>query len=367
MLVEYPPPDISAVGTEEDWVAQELRALNGSVGQARTFRSSPLRRLKLGWSHLGPDAVMTLTRQLRALSGPVSKAHIYAPFPKPEEVPVGTGDGTKTFWRVGLTEVDLSLLTPSVLFGTTEQPSSEWGIGWENLLPSSEDLGDTAKWFALSGATVTRTGGQTAPDGSATAWRIQTSGGTTINKLDNIGYGGTSLPANWRVYMSIWIRNLSTSKSVIVSFRGFTDLATVPPNTPWTLYTGVCVQTVSFPPGIRFMSSSAADSLDFLVWRPMIVAFTPDGSMVPSKEWGDAMGYVPTPTGQYIAGDTTLKRWTLAFRTAPASGTQIKLRAYGKRLLWGRFANVLEARSEIPGYVTLLTQFEGDEATGDET
>lgn len=365
-LLIYPPPTIES-REDLDWAAQPIEGIDGSIVSARGIRSSPLHKISLDWRGLSPQEALDLDAQLRALKGMQTPCHVYSPlYQGHADIPVGTGDGSTTWWRVPLTDVDLSV-TPTLKVGGTAQSSSEWGIGWENLLPSSENLGDATTWMALYGATVTRTGGQTAPDGSSTAWRIQTTGGTDIGKLDNIGNGGTYLPANWRVYMSVWVRNLSATTYVTVEFRGFTILARIAPSTPWTFYSGVVLQSVSFPPGIRFRADNATDSLDFLVWRPMIIAFTPDGSMVPSKEWGNKMGYVPTPTGQYIAGDLTLRRWTVGLRTAPANGQAVTLSAWGRRLLWGRVTSYGMRAMYAGSTVSATAEIVASEATGSET
>lgn len=99
----------------------------------------------------------------------------------------------------------------------------------------------------------------------------------------------------------------------------------------------------------------------------MIVAFTPDGSMVPSKEWGDKMGYVPTPTGQYIAGDLTLRRWTVGLRTAPANGQAVTLSAWGRRLLWGRVTSYGMRAMYAGSTVSATAEIVASEATGSET
>lgn len=237
--------------------------------------------------------------------------------------------------------------------------TSSWHIGYENLLPSSENLGDTTNWTAQGGATVTRTGSQTAPDGSATAWRIQTSGGSSTEKLDNIGYGGTYLPIGWRWYLGLWVRNLSISKSVQVLFRGLGVLATVPAQTPWTFYSGVVTPGVSFQPGIRFNALSASDSLDFVVWRPQIIAFQPDGSDVPSAAIGDALGYVPTPTGSYIRGDSNGRGHVWRDSSGATTGV-VNGRLFIENALLTSSSNVLSIQKKFltPDWVSINVNIE---------
>lgn len=365
-LIWLPQPTV-ATRLEEDWHAELLRSMSGDVGQARILRSSPLRRLQMSWAHLSAADAMTIRDVIKTTAHPGSRAHMYCPMYLPERISVATADGATSWWRVGLTDVDLSMLAPVCLLDGVAQPTSEWGLGWENLIEASEDLSDTTEWYAVGGATVTRTGGQIAPDGSATAWRIETSGGTDTGKVDNIAYGGTFLQVGWKWYMGVWARNLSTTKYLRIVFRGFGLLARIPPSTNWAFYSGICNPTYAFSAGIRFAADSAADALDFVVWHPQIIAFLPDGSMAGDKAWCEASGYVPTPSSTYIAGDTTLRRWTLAFRSAPAGGKSIVLKAFGRRLLWGRFTSSFESQTEVYGRTSIAAEFEGGEATGDET
>lgn len=182
--------------------------------------------------------------------------------------------------------------------------TSGWHVGWENLLPSSENLGDSARWVAVGGATITRTGGQTAPDGSPTAWRIQTSGGSFARKLDCFGYGGTTLPSGWGRWIGCWVRNLSSTKRVGTGFTGFGASVWLNPGQGWTFLSARQAPVGSFGIGLSFCADLASDSLDFLAWHPMAIAFEPDGSDIESQSKGDAYDYVPTPTGAYLAGDS---------------------------------------------------------------
>lgn len=194
-----------------------------------------------------------------------------------------------------------------------------WHVGWENLLESSENLGDTTQWKSFGGATVTRTGGQSAPDGSATAWRIQTSGGTAQTKLYNDAYAVQPVPSGWKYYCSIWAKNLSPVPCNIWLYYVGVVLR-LNPGQEWTYASKYGTMIGGSVMGVSVYADSAADNLDILIWHPMIIGFGPDGGPVPSREWGDALGYLPTPTGSYIAGDPYGRAYVWRESGAPTSG-----------------------------------------------
>jgi hypothetical protein len=168
--------------------------------------------------------------------------------------------------------------------------------------------------------------------------------------------------------MRVWARNLHATYSLYIYFRGFGVVGALGPGSGWTLLSGVCTPTTAFPPGIRLATASASHPIDCLIWRPMIIIQQPDGSMVPSDaSWGDAMPYLPTPTGSYIAGDTSLRRWSLGLRTAPSSGQAVQLQAYGRRLLWGRVIGYGARQMSTPTRLSMSCRIVGQEADGSET
>jgi len=359
-LVVYPVPSIDGTSRSEDWHAIELRAITGALPQAVGTRSAPYHRLRLAYRNVATSDLAGLLRSIRSGSGPVSRWHIWTPFPEPWVVSVGSGDGATRVWPVPVREM---VGTPTVLVGGAQ--ATAW-VGAENLLRYSEDLSQASVWGALGGATVTRSSGRTDPLGGTTAWRIQTSGGSYYEKLAQYRIDiPTNTGSKWGI--DCWIRNNGT-KSVRVGIRYSGNPGTyvdVPAGSGWTEVRAAGSPTLAYYLGIEFRALAASDSLDFDLWHPVAAQWRSPWDAVTSPEHMADVGYVMT--GASPAPVDSLGRLYLTLATAPASGAAIELRAVAKRLLWGRFGAATEVVSELPGRVSCALGFEGEEATGAET
>jgi hypothetical protein len=359
-LVRYPYPSVDGTSRSEDWHPIELRSISGALSQAVGTRSTPYHRLRLTFRNLATSELADLLRTIRSGSGPVSRWHIWTPFPEPWVLAVGSGDGATRVWAVPLREI---VGTPTVLVGGAAVTA--W-LGAENILKNSEDLSQASVWQAVGGATVTRTSGRTDPLGGTTAWRIQTSGGSYAEKLAQIRTDiPTTTSSKWGV--SCWVKN-NGSRTVRVGIRYHGDPGTyvdVPGGAGWTEVRAAGSPTIAYYLGIEFRALSVSDSLDFDVWHPVAAMWRSPWDAVTSPEHMAEVGYVLT--GVNPAPVDSLGRAYLTLAAAPASGAAIELRAVAKRLLWGRFGPATEVVSETPGRVSCALSFEGEEATGTES
>jgi hypothetical protein len=359
-LVLYPYPSVDGTSRSEDWHAIELRSLSGALAQAVGTRATPYHRLRLAFRDIAASDLADLLRTIRSGAGPLSRWHIWTPFPEPWVVAVGSGDGATRVWTVPVREV---VGTPTVLVAGTQVAA--W-VGAENLLKHSENLSQASVWQAVGGATVTRTSGRTDPVGGSTAWRIQTSGGTYNEKLVQVRTDiATTTSSTWGV--SCWLKN-NGAKTVRVGIRYSGNPGTyvdVPAGAGWTEVRAAGSPTLAYYLGIEFRALSAGDALDFDLWHPAAAQWRSPWGAVTSPGHMAEVGYVMT--GASPAPVDALGRAYLTLATAPASGAAIELRAVAKRLLWGRFGPATEVLSELPGRVSCALTFEGEEATGAET
>ena len=359
-LVRYPWPAVDGTSRSEDWHPIELRTISGALAQAVGTRTAPYHRLTLAYRDLSTSDLADLLRTIRSGAGPVSRWHIWTPFPEPWVVAVGAGDGAKLVWSIPVREI---VGTPTVLVGGA--PVTAW-IGAENLLKYSEDLSQVSVWSAMAGATVTRTAGRTDPLGGASAWRIQISGGTNYGKLAQIRTDiPTTTASQWGV--SCWVKN-NGIKTVRVGIRYLGSPGTyvdVPGGAGWTEIRAAGSPTANYYLGIEFRALAKEDALDFDVWHPVAAQWRSPWDAVTSPNHMVEVGYVMT--GANPAPVDSLGRMYLTTASTPASGSAVELRVVAKRLLWGRFGPATEVVSELPARVSCVLSFEGEEASGGES
>lgn len=234
----------------------------------------------------------------------------------------GSGDGATAHFAAPLSSPDEAWLQAVCkVAGVAKVRGTDWELGYENRVPYSEDLSQTGTWLAVSGATVTRTGGQAAPTGPATAWRIQTSGGTITSKL---GLNFSGLPTAGILRFSTWIK-VEGTKAVGVVVDG--TLQTFAPGGGWV----ECVSSRALnAPGTaypRFYAPAVGDALDFHLWHPKL--------QVTTAVLGDptsAWSYLPTGAAARVAD--SLGRAFVGFYApaVPTAGQLITLDAVGRRL-----------------------------------
>lgn len=241
----------------------------------------------------------------------------------------GAGDGTIKTFRAPIAYPFVDEIAPiAYVAGTAKVYGTDWLLGVENRLIESEDLSDTSAWVARSGATVTRTAGSTDPLGGATAWRIQTSGGSSVDKMSQTVGAATS---GMMVRTSVWIKNLSASKILRVS-DGLGSNVYVPISSEWTECTMLTV-SAGAASSLMFRAPASADALDFAVWHPW-VARTDTILGTPDASWS----YVPTDAA-IIASDAS-GQWAVVFFpgvAAPSAGQLITLDAQGRQRFLVRF------------------------------
>ncbi len=197
----------------------------------------------------------------------------------------GSGDGSARKFPIPCSFPRTDLMSPvAYVAGVAKTLNTDFTIGHENRAAYSEDLTQTGTWVARGSATVTRTAGQADPLGGTKAHRIQTSGGSLQSKMSQIITAATS---GLLVRTSVWIKNLSSSKAVIVD-DGLGSSQTVAASADWT---EVVLHSISAGSNgaVGFSAPASGDALDFRVFRPW-VAYEDANLGQPEARWG----YVPT-------------------------------------------------------------------------
>lgn len=299
-------------------------------GQRRILRALPRWLVSESWLCDPPTAAI-LSAFWRLEKGPFSSFYFHTPNPLQRwaGVSAGTGTGSQLVFPFAGYLVSKSQYPPAVsVGGVAKVQGIDFEVGVENRGIYSEDLSQTGTWQVVSGSTVTRTSGQTDPNGGTTAWRIQTSGGSVVSKLKWAG-GGTPAAA-LSCLTDLWIKNPG-AKDVTI-FDGLGGSKVIPAGT--SAWTHVTLQTAS--PGATphepyFTAPTAGDSLDFQVWHPWI-AWSNALFYTPMSNWG----YIPTGAAA-ITADTTLAKENVVFYAskAPGNGTAVLIDFTGKRLLLG--------------------------------
>jgi hypothetical protein len=240
--------------------------------------------------------------------------------------------------------------------GSAKTEGTHYQIGVGNEIVYSEDLSQTGSWAANGGATVTRTGSQTDPLGGSTAWRIQTSGGSSTLKLYQ---NWESTPAaGKRAYQEVWVKNLSATERVTVSITGAAgSTQTLAASEDWTKVGLYWTTTGAANGEIRFSSDEIGDALDFRVWHPW--------AMMTSTNQGDPgplWGYVPTGSSA-IASETTYGKWQVVFYSGsiPSAAQAIVVSCRCRRLMLGRSGNETSWTAPGWGRVALTLNLIGEE------
>jgi hypothetical protein len=203
---------------------------------------------------------------------------------------------------------------------------------------ASNDFSSTGIWKQPI-ASVTRTPGQAAPDGSNTAWRL-TAGGTNgvMRQEGLLGAGLTSLS-------SFWIRRVLGSGDIEL-YRGEGSARDVMPViSEWERFTptpGTATGSDSF--GVNITTSG--DSID--VWHPMFEDSTGKVKQSPSE-----YQEVDTANGFYGFADyTTENPWEVTGNIATDSGARVALSPVPTFVGWPASTNICINSTDI----TLLTK-----------
>lgn len=205
--------------------------------------------------------------------------------------------------------------------------------GTENLMTTAElpwTALDFSDWTAATGVDVTITQGQEDPDGGTGGTRIQTSGGSAIQKYYSCWFDTTP---DLAYSTQVWVKCLSGS---LVVFNNYDvpDTLVVPAD-GWVRATFSVVSRLGLQLVIQFRTEQAADSLDFLAYHPQIERRPCCTDFTPSTRPASLLEYV-------IGGDTP--------RAIPAQGT-IRM----------RLKFLLDA-ADFPARQTILDWSDGEEA-----
>ena len=326
------PPNIRPEYGYERGGAWDALVVKGSSGyrQVREHNAAAIFRAKMTFS-LSTANLAEIEAFVAALRGPAVTFEFYDldPWRANTGLAVGTGDGTTQHFLIGLTDIDRQYAPSLTVAAAAKVEGTDYEVGVENRIVYAEDFTQTATWAVVGGSTVTRTAGQAAPTGPATAYRIETSGGSGTAKMQQASLGTPTLGQRSR--LSVWIKNLSATKAVTVA-DGIGGTQTVAAAADWTEVVLTSAGDGSTAITLSFSAPDAGDALDFRVWHPWLAWY--------SSMWGnpvDEWGFIPTGSAARTA-DTTNRKLNVSFYTAsiPASGA-ILLTAAG-RLYYSKVA-----------------------------
>lgn len=134
--------------------------------------------------------------------------------------------------------------------------------GTTNLLPAGTENFVTGGWGASSGATVTVTPNQPDPFGGNNAYRIQSTGGTGYTKYV---LGVNNLTNPHTIISSVWMKVLSGGV-YLYCIAGGSALKTT---STWEKVTASNTYSTTSD-NFRFTTQNIGDSLDILVYQPMM-------------------------------------------------------------------------------------------------
>jgi len=132
----------------------------------------------------------------------------------------------------------------------------------------SDRLDFQTNWQIYAGATATITSGQSDPDSSNTAYRIETSGGTSTLKY----YTNFETSASGYHYsQSVWIKNIGTNNLTVFNngTSGETTQVVTGNSSSWVrveLANNLSTSSIQ----LQFKSSDPSYDLDFLAWHPQM-------------------------------------------------------------------------------------------------
>lgn len=244
----------------------------------------------------------------------------------------GTGDGSDLVFPAPLTDLDRTLQAPVVTVGgASKAEGTDYEIIVEQRAAKSEDLSDAGVWAAVSGAVITRTGGQAAPSGPATAWRIQTSGGTDTAKLRQQLLALSLLSK--RHLVAGYIKVAAATPAVTIA-DGLGATQTVQPGAGWTEIELQSDGDAVTPWLMEFRAPAAGDALDVDLWHPW--------GAIEDVYWGLPRGepnrsaWRYGPSGASAIAVDSKRRHQIVFYagSVPGAGAAVKLTAVGRRLYY---------------------------------
>lgn len=311
-----------------EWAAQPLAGL-GPVYQVAGALGIPIYRANMAFEAGSQRA--NQARTFWASLEPGESFDFYSCDPEAlyEALSVGTGDGTTHSWVIPFTyPLATSVLTP-VAYVAGVAVSAAFGV--ENRCVESEDLSKTAVWLAYLGATVTRTSGQTDPEGGSTAWRIQTSGGTNVMKLHN-NWGSPAPALGRKVYHSVWVKNVGAVSLVVVQ-KPVYNSTTIAADSTW--HELAVSDTADGIQGgnLSFRTTAVGDSLDFHVWHPWSALEDSPTFSGGDPGFGEPVagwGYIPTRAAALTADSR--RRMRVALYAVPTTGQAVSIDAAGRYL-----------------------------------
>jgi hypothetical protein len=335
-------------GSNQQWDWQSVMADGVGVQQAATNRSRPRWNVNLS-TVCNSTSELALQTIFATCKGPAVKVYIYTPdflayWPA---ATIGTGNGALLAFAIPSCEVSLG--TETVTNTTAKTRGTDYEIGVENRLLTSEAFSNATNWAVVSGATVARGSGHAGPTGNL-AWHIETSGGAAVGKmrqtLSTTTVGNT-------VFAEVQIKN-NSAKAVTIKLAdgASSDTETITNDSAWHTVR-LSITYASGNVYLDFSAPAIADALDFLVWHPWI-AYTSTVRGTPSATWA----YIPTGAAAIVA-DSYARQYCV-FYTAPASAA-ITISWQGRRLLLARLLS--DAPVPRPPYYTTHTMsLTGEEA-----
>lgn len=242
----------------------------------------------------------------------------------------GTGDGTVRVFPAPVAYPWFDTITPVAYAATTAKVlGTDFMLGVENRIKHSENLSDVTAWPAGAGATVTRTAGQTDPEGGSTAWRIASTGGSAVTKLRQ-AIGSPTAAQVQRI--SIWVKNTGAAALTILdAIGGTTTLAGS--GSAWQEVI-LTTQGTASASTLTFDAPAAGAALTFFVWHPW-AAWTHAVLGAPESTWC----YIPTPATAITAHASGC--WQVVFfpaATVPAAAQAVTLDVQGRERRLVRFA-----------------------------
>jgi len=264
-------------------------------------------------------------------------------------VTIGSGNGsTRLFTAPGIT-ASMSLSVA----GVVKTKGVDYGFGIENKVVSSE-VGTDVSWIAYAGAIKTITANQTDPGGGTTAWRAQTSGGSSGLKLyTSMGVNAVGKRAKLRLY----VKN-NTASAVTIGMGHPGVIAMLPASAGWTLVEiEGDVTNAGGDMQVRFLTTGSGVNLDVTLWQPCGMVTNanignPDGWL----SWG----YIPTdgaavPSTAY--GQTQVRFYS---GKTPGSGAAIVApMLIGRRMALGRLRQPFDCSSVDGRIARLRVQAQG--------
>lgn len=308
----------------KDWEALVLRGAGGIV-QVRERNASAVfkARMTFDLTQANLDEIEAFIDTLR---GPATSFSFYDYSQRiHRSLAVGTGDASTRHFLVGLTDVDRQHSPSLTVGGVAKTEGTDYQVGVENRIIYAEDFSQTGTWATVGGATVTRTASQAAPTGPATAYRIETSGGSGTAKMQQASLGTPT--SGQRSRLSIWIKNLSASKAVTVA-DALGGTQTVAASADWTEVVLTSSGDGSTPIVLSFSAPATGDALDFRVWHPWLAWY--------SSLWGNptsGWGFIPTGSAARTA-DTTNRKVNVSFYTASIQASGAIVATLAGRLLY---------------------------------